>query len=43
MSPYKSGDEVHDIILKKMRKKEKREKKREGAMLLSLYHTCASK
>ena len=28
---------------KKKKKKKKWEKKREGAMLLSFYHTCASK
>jgi hypothetical protein len=38
MSPCKSGDEVHDIVLKKIKIK-----MREGAMLLSFYHTCASK
>ena len=49
MSPQKSGDEVHDIILKnkKNKKREKRamkkmrENERRGNVTI-LFHTCAS-
>ena len=38
----KEAKEAHKKI-KKEKKEKKWEKKREGAMLLSFYHTCASK
>ena len=45
MSPQKSGDEVHDIVLKKREKKEKnerkmREKERRGNATILLPHVC---
>ena len=39
----KEAKEAHQKKGEKKEKRKKWEKKREGAMLLSFYHTCASK
>jgi hypothetical protein len=40
MSPPKSGDEVHDIVLKKEKKRKMREKERRGNATILLPHLC---